>query len=678
MANPILPTPDAGPAQNIRPTEGASDYLARGILGLGSTALEVDKQLAVARLERDITSATQAFATVEQKAAGVDNILVDKDYRTLSGVRMNPEQNENYFKELETHTNKLRGLKNAQAQGALSSLAFRTRVEQITRDAISRRPGLRSELASAAASTLGFDPLGQGLRELLSTQKDTEQLTAFQKGQQETEKEVGALFQAMRAVTPSHVPDDEVEQRARDTVAMDKQATAVTKLMEFSKGQAAFTESVVDSITATVSGSMQVALFKSFSTAAVNDFENPEKFNADLKGLLDNQVEGINQLHAQFKAMPAYNDPFSRAIVEKKIEAMKKDANDTFMLMAREFDNAKGRGEVSTSAELAKLRLESILWLKARIEPNYPGFWNSLAANNFNMLSSAVPSGMRLGSDVMSALDSLSTGKLALPPAKPAGGGTAAPKKASTFVNPENSPYIKAAQAPKNGPDTNESAFDRARGDGLLVGNVIAAIASQKETMRPEQANEIKSRVGNVYSALTRGAGDSTDGDGRPVQFRKVVVGKQHRYTNAEYGAREVVKAVVDNPAVVTKMDEDTNTAITNVAVSGYSAYLNQLVAKENGLRSRLVQDAVDKGGPVQSFVKLKLIDGPAGPTVMAEYKDNSFSSRGVAQSSFAAAEAAAAELTVYARAIVNLQPSAKEQVINQLRQVEALWGRDV
>lgn len=128
---------------------------------LGEQGLELDKQLARARLSEDLENLHTQYETSAPGAVAVQNELAPEDKRQVDDIN-----------------NKLASNKSAVDQGVMTYDQYRLRGERLLRQAISKRPGLAQEFRQVAAQHLGVDVVGASVDVLASWEHKMEAAVA--------------------------------------------------------------------------------------------------------------------------------------------------------------------------------------------------------------------------------------------------------------------------------------------------------------------------------------------------------------------------------------------------------------------------------------------------------------------------------------------------------------------
>lgn len=400
MATTVLPTPDVRMA-DLRSNQ-PSETTAKAITSIGGLLLSADRQWAEAALDRSLEAEKAAYTNVVDRGqAGPQDITQDMDYRTYNGVRLDITENPQYAKALGEYQSKLDKNLAAHQQNKLSTLAFQARVEKLTRDAIAARPGLRRELTTLAAQTLGFDPTGVQLKQLMAAATKEHELSGIEKGKELEQVEMGKIIQRYMNIDPS-VSEEVATERARRHVMIDNEKAYNDAVVGALKDKQFVTDAeaaaVVDGYKSNMYGEMQKLVYM----AKPESFATQAGWDATVKGVTDTLGQAIGNIERDLKASAAWNNPGTREKYIKEMDAMRQDVMEFTATASKLWQDSIDAKTKQVNATMAREKLDALLRMKSRLR-NYPEMYDTIVLTGGNILSGLVTtnaSSSKVGADV--------------------------------------------------------------------------------------------------------------------------------------------------------------------------------------------------------------------------------------------------------------------------------------
>jgi len=624
MATPILNTPDVRMAdlRSNRP----DDSTANAILRLGEGALEADKQYATAKLDRELVSETQAYTNqTDVGAAGPQSIIQDPNYRSYGGVTIDAIENPQYIKALDNYQRKLKENASAHAQGKLSTVAFQARVEDITRNAIASRPGLRRELTAAAAATLGFDPTGSQLRSLMAQATADVQDSPWQKGLDETEQAMAKEYAIARARNPNG-NDEEWRKQAIAVLDIDQQQRSMDDLIGTLEKQSKMSEADIASYVGAHTSKVTDAIAKLVYVSSPMAYTSQEAWDGAVAGARENIAKSIAEMRSKMEALPAWSNRYVQAKGLEELIKAEKEMTETVSVLSALRKSAVDAKTGSINNEILKLKFNAMMDIKRALK-DYPMVWNALVTSNFSQITAnAVTANMPFRAKVMDAFNVLG-GITTTPTPSTAPGGRPTPAK-PVVANDSLSNEIKMYFA-GNPPDgRTENVLTHSAGAGAAAAEVLKnpPIEGAEEKSSEAYSKHINTALDGM---LLSGGLVSIDGN-TSVNFRPIEMDNSNLgFTKVEEAWHRVAKTIIDKPenlAYVSQKDYDTTMEYIH---KGWLAYANMLGTNANrnvngmsfmekpvaGRGFASLKVTTDNGTPILQYVPNKAMEksNPSG-----------------------------------------------------------------
>lgn len=577
MATPILNTPDVRMAdlRSNRP----EDSTANAILRLGEGALEADKQYATAKLDRELVSETQAYTNqTDVGAAGPQSIIQDPNYRSYGGVTIDAIENPQYIKALDNYQRKLKENASAHAQGKLSTVAFQARVEDITRNAIANRPGLRRELTAAAAATLGFDPTGSQLRSLMAQATADVQDSPWQKGLDETEQAMAKEYAIARARNPEG-NDEMWRKQAIAVLDIDQQQRSMDDLIGTLEKQSKMSEADIASYVGAHTSKMTDAIAKLVYVSSPMAYSSQEAWDGAVAGARENIAKSITEMRSKMEALPSWSNPYVQAKAKEELIKAEKEMTETVSVLSALRKSAVDAKTGSINNEILKLKFNAMMDIKRALK-DYPMVWNAMVTSNFSPITAnAVTANMPFRADVMDAFNVLG-GVSTTPTDSTAPGGRPTPTKpvvANDSLSNETKMYFAG-----DPPDSrSENVLTHSAGAGAAAAEALKnpPIEGTGEKYSEAYSKHINTALdGMLLSGGLVSIDGSTSVNFRPIEMSNSNLG----FTKVEEAWHRVAKTIIDKPenlAYVSQKDYDTTMEYIH---KGWLAYANMLGTNAN------------------------------------------------------------------------------------------------
>lgn len=603
MSATVLPSPDTRMAE-LRGGR-VSEATASAIGSLGKLGLYVDQKLAEANVEQELTTAQQAYVNeVNKGTAGPQSVLENTDYVTYGGLRMDVADNPQYVKELEEVRRRLSREKSALDQGARSTLAFEARVEDITRKAIAKRPGLRRELTAVAAGTLGFDPTGAQLRNLMKEASAEREASAFDKGRAEAQKARGNAYELAKMANPNG--DEASWLAAADTyLSVERDRTNLDNVIQIFKNKSQLTEGERETYITAYGQKLDDALTAQMMLSDPMAYSTQEGWDGALMAVNKQLESALGNVRRDFAAHPDWQqNPLARAEMEKKLQTLEADKRNTIAKMSELWKSSIDAKTGSINAALAQERFNALMTIKKELRP-YPNLYELVMLGNFSLTNAAMPNWMA-GNEVLGkAINTLNKASLgATPPATPAGGGAStspsdrAPSPAAQRADEERRAYNSGTKG------TDEQNLYYYSGAMRTAAMLIGTTQSNEELERKSGAEISKVIAEGVRGIYVPGGGYAL-GD-RTVQFANVeAMDDNPRAARPEEAVLDVATALVQNPGKIKYMDDNGRNQLATGLNTARTVYHNQLVRNVSGA-GELIKAEIRKGQdgrPLLTFV---------------------------------------------------------------------------
>lgn len=597
MGTAVLQGPDTRMAE-LRGGR-VSEATSSAIQSIGKLGLYVDQKLAEANVERDLTTAQQAYVNeVNKGTAGPQSVLEATDYVTYGGLHMDVADNPQYVKELEEVRRRLSREKSALSQGVRSTLAFEARVEDITRKAIAKRPGLRRELTAVAAGTLGFDPTGAQLRSLMKEATAEREASDFDKGRAEAQKARGKAYELARIANPNG--DEASWLAAADTyLSVEKDRANLDNVIQIFKNKAQLTEGERETYITAYGQKLDDALTAQMMLSDPMAYSTQEGWDGALMAVNKQLETALGNVRREFAAHPDWQyNPLARAEMEKKLQTLEADKRNTIAKMSELWKSSIDTKTGAINAALAQERFNALMTIKKELRP-YPNLYELVMLGNFSLTNAAMPNWMA-GNEVLGkAISTLNKASLGDAPTKPpAGGAPRPPSPAAQRADEERRAYNSGTKG------TNEQNLFYYSGALRTAATLIGTKQPNEELEQRSGAEISKVVAEGVRGIYVPGGGYSLGG--RTVQFANVeAMDDNPRAARPEEAVLDIATALVQNPEKIKYMDDDGRNQLASGLNTARTVYHNQLVRNVSGAGEHIkaeIRKGQD-GRPLLTFV---------------------------------------------------------------------------